>query len=207
MVSPGVSVKSRREQYTDATREALVEAATTLFSERGFAKTTLADVAAAAAVTRGAVYHHFADKRALFESVMERFEIQAVERIRASAARGTDPWDAAMRGLGAFLDQCCDPVYGRIVWQEGPLALGWQRWRECELRYGYGITEEFVSDLMRGGYLEPAPLATATRLVFAMIGETGLVLSEHSDPNAKAALRDECEAMLLRLLEALRVRS
>lgn len=201
---PGV-VKSRRAQYSEATREALIDAATTAFTERGFGGTALADVAAQAQVTRGAVYHHFVDKRALFEAVLERFEVGAVERVREQARTGTDPWDAAMRGLAAFLDQCCEPVYGRLVWQEGPIALGWQRWRECEMEYGYGLTEQFVRSLLDAGELPPAPVTTVTRLIFGLIGETGLALSEVSDMDAKWALRDECEAVLRRILEGLRV--
>jgi len=200
-------VKSRRELYSEATREALIDAATDLFVERGFSGTALADVAASAQVTRGAVYHHFTDKRALFEAVLERFELQAVARIREGASTGTDPWDAAMRGLAAFLEQCCDPVYGRLVWQEGPIALGWQRWRECEMQYGYGLTEEFVSALIQHGILTPTPLTTATRLVFALIGETGLALAEVSDVAAKQTLRKEYEAVIRRILEGLRVAS
>jgi AcrR family transcriptional regulator len=199
------TVKSRRAQYSEATRQALIEAATGLFVERGFSGTALADVAAAAQVTRGAVYHHFADKRALFEAVLERLELHTIELVRERASAGRDPWDAAMRGLEACLDQCCDPVHGRVVWQEGPLALGWKRWRECELEYAYGLIEEFVSTLIDSGYLPPAaPLTTVTRLVFAMIGETGLALSEVADIEEKLRLRAEYEATIRRILEGLR---
>ena len=198
-------MKTRRELYSEATREALIEAATGLFVERGFSGTALADVASAAQVTGGAVYHHFADKRALFEAVLERFELQAVHRIRERASTATDPWEAAWRGLEAFLDQCCDPVYGRLVWQEGPVALGWQRWRECEMEYGYGLTEDFVAALISSGMLEPVPLTTTTRLMFALIGEAGLALAEVSDPEDKQALREEYQAVIRRVLEGLRV--
>jgi len=201
----GDPVKSRREQYSDATREALIEAATAMFVQAGFFATALADVAASAQVTRGAVYHHFADKRALFEAVLERLERQALDRVRRQASTGADAWDASMKGLAAFLDQCCDPVYGRLVWREGPIALGWQRWRECELEYAYGLTEQFVSALMQAGDLPKLPLTTTTRLVFALIGEAGLALSEVSDPDGKQALREEYEAAIRRILEGLRV--
>ena len=205
MSSGRCPIKSRRAQYSEATREALIDAAAALFFERGYSRTALADVAAAAQVTRGAVYHHFTDKGALFEAVLERLELEVMGRVRAQASTGTDPWDAAVRGLAAFLDQCSDPVYGRLVWQEGPIALGWRRWRECEMEYGYGLTEEFVSSLSDSGYLVPAPLTTATRLVFAMIGETGLALSEVDDLDEKRRLRGEYEATIVRILEGLRV--
>jgi AcrR family transcriptional regulator len=120
-------VKSRRELYSEATRAALLDEATTLFAERGYAGTSLEDVASASQVTRGAVYHHFAGKQALFEAVLDRHEGRATAEIAAAAATATDPWDAAMLALDAFLTQCCDPTYGRLVWLEGPAALGWHR--------------------------------------------------------------------------------
>ena len=112
-------VKSRRELYSEATRAALLDEATTLFAERGYAGTSLEDVASASQVTRGAVYHHFASKQALFEAVLDLQEERATTEILA-AATAADPWDAAMLALDAFLTQCCDPVYGRLVWLEGP---------------------------------------------------------------------------------------
>src|SRR5258708_6372832 len=124
-------VKSRREMYSEATRAALLDEATTLFAARGYASTSLEDIASASQVTRGAVYHHFASKRALFEAVLRAQEAGAVARITA-AATAADPWEAATLALDAYLDQCCDPVYGRLVWLEGPAALGWHRWRVCE---------------------------------------------------------------------------
>ena len=97
-------VKSRREQYSEATRNALLEAATALFFERGFGRTALEDVAAAAQVTRGAVYHHFTNKQQLFEAVLDSLESQAKQRVTAATAGVADPWESAMAGLDAFLE-------------------------------------------------------------------------------------------------------
>lgn len=206
MQAPDEPVKSRREQYSEATRTALLDSATALFAEKGFAGTALSDVAAAAHVTRGAVYHHFADKQALFEAVLERFEIAAMQRIAAAGVSGEDTWDAALRGMGVFLDQCLDPVYSRIVWREGPSALGWHRWRECEHEYGFGLVQEFLRMLVADGQILPVPIRSASGLVFAMFGEAGLTLAE-ADESERPALRDELEAVLRRILEGLRVKS
>src|SRR5262249_1811120 len=111
-------VQSRREMYSEATRAALLEEATALFAARGYAGTSLEDVASASRVTRGAVYHHFASKQALFEAVLDMQEERAMAVV-VTAAAASDPWEAAMLALDAFLDQCCDPTYGRLVWLEG----------------------------------------------------------------------------------------
>lgn len=198
---PGV--KSRREQYSEATRTALLETATALFAERGFRGTSLEDVASSTQVTRGAVYHHFASKRELFEAVLGALETRATERIAAAAGAAEDAWDSAMIGLDAFLDQCCDPVYGRLCWQEGPVALGWDRWKECEEKYAYGLTAQFVRSLMDAGYIEQASPEVATRFLFALLGAIGSMLADAGEAD-KPRVREECATLARRLLTGLR---
>jgi len=170
-------VRSRRELYSEATRAALLEEATRLFGTRGYAATSLEDVAAASQVTRGAVYHHFDGKRALFEAVLDAQETRALATITA-AATAADPLEAARQALDAFLDQCCDPVYGRLVWLEGPAALGWHRWRECEQKYAYGLVERFITALVDSGYLPDRATGSLVRFCFWMLGGAGLALAE-----------------------------
>lgn len=197
-------VKSRRELYSEATRSALLEVATRMFAERGFARTSLEDVAVAIQATRGAVYHHFDSKQALFEAVLEDLERHAVERIAAAAAGHDDAWDAALAGLDAYLDECCDPTYGRLSWQEGPVALGWTRWMECAKKYGYGCVERFMHATAEAGYLPPAPLPTLTGLVFNLLAGAGHAIAEAPAAD-KRQVRDECADLMGRMLSGLRV--
>ncbi|MGH3368115.1 MAG: TetR/AcrR family transcriptional regulator [Nocardioidaceae bacterium] len=194
-------VKSRREQYSEATRAALLDAATTLFFERGFGGTALADVATAAQVTRGAVYHHFTNKQDLFEAVLEELEATTKARVSAAAADLSDPWEAGLAGLDAFFEQCCDPVYGRLVWQEGPVALGWARWKECEEQHAYGQIEGFVRALRDAGMIE-GPLDLTTRFCFHLLGAAGQVLAEADDEH-KQQTKQECAELIRRLLSGL----
>jgi AcrR family transcriptional regulator len=197
-------VKSRRELYSEATRAALLEEATALFAERGYAGTSLEDVASASHVTRGAVYHHFASKRALFEAVLDRQEARATEEIIAAAA-AADPWESAMLGLDAYLTRCCDPVYGRLVWLEGPAALGWHRWRECEQDYAYGVVERFIRALIEGGYLAGRAVDTQVKFAFWMLGGAGLALAEAPEPD-KPRLRDEWGYLIRRTMAGMRIK-
>ncbi len=170
-------VRSRRELYSEATRAALLEEATRLFGTRGYAGTSLEDVAAASQVTRGAVYHHFDGKQALFEAVLEAQETRAIAQITA-AATAADPLEAARQALDAFLDQCCDPIYGRLVWLEGPAALGWLRWRECEQQYAFGLVERFITALVDADYLPDRAAGSLVKFCFWMLGGAGLALAE-----------------------------
>jgi len=196
------TVKSRRDQFSEATRAALLDAATRRFATLGFAGTSLEDVAADIQATRGAVYHHFSSKKALFEAVFQKLETNAVDQAAKAGARGQDAWQGALLALDEFLEQCCDPVYGRIVWQEGPLALGWACWIEEEQKYAYGLVEQFVRTLLEGGYLIPVPLDTTTQLAFGMLGAAGQALSaapRDELPRIKAEYQEVIAHMLIGL--------
>jgi AcrR family transcriptional regulator len=197
-------VKSRRELYSEATRAALLDEATALFAERGYAGTSLEDVASASRVTRGAVYHHFASKQALFEAVLDLQEARVTAEV-IEAASTADPWDAAMLALDTYLTHCCDPVYGRLVWLEGPAALGWRRWRECEKDHAYGLVERFLRDLVDDGYLRDTAFDSLVRFSFWMLGGAGLAVAE-APPEDKPRVRDEWRYLIGRAIGALRVR-
>ncbi len=196
------TVKSRRDQFSEATRAALLDAATRRFAELGFAGTALEDVAADIQATRGAVYHHFSSKKALFEAVFEKLETDAVERSAEAGARGTDAWQSALFALDTFLDICADPVYGRVVWQEAPIALGWARWEELENKFAYGLIEQYVRGLIEGGHIEPTPLETTTRIAFSMLGAAGQALAG-AEESEKPRLKSEFAAVIGRLLAGL----
>jgi AcrR family transcriptional regulator len=197
-------VKSRRELYSEATKAALLDQATALFAERGYAGTSLEDVASASQVTRGAVYHHFASKQALFEAVLDQQEARVTAEVIAAASTA-DPWDAAMLALDTYLTHCCDPVYGRLVWLEGPAALGWHRWRECEKDHAYGLVERFIRDLVDGGYLRGTAFDSLVRFSFWMLGGAGLAVAE-APPEDKPRVRDEWRYLIGRAISSLRVR-
>jgi AcrR family transcriptional regulator len=196
------TVKSRRDQFSEATRAALLDAATRRFATLGFAGTSLEDVAADIQASRGAVYHHFSSKKALFQAVFERLETEAVDRAAGAGARGADPWQSALLALEEFLDHCCEPVYGRVVWQEGPLALGWSCWLEEEQKYAYGLVETYVRALLDGGHVVAVPLEPTAQLAFGMLGAAGQALAAaplEQRPRLKAEYRDVIARMLVGL--------
>lgn len=194
--------KSRRDQFSELTRTALLDAATRRFATLGFAGTSLEDVATDIQASRGAVYHHFPSKKALFEAVFEKLEHEAVLLSEEAGARGTNAWESALLALDAFLMVCSDPQYGRVVWQEAPIALGWTRWEELEHKFAFGLIEEHVRGLLAGGHIEPLPLDTMSRIAFAMLGAAGQALAR-ADEGDKERLRDEYRLVIGRLLAGL----
>ena len=194
--------RTRRDQFTAETRAAVLEAATRRFATLGFARTSLEDVAADIRATRGAVYYHFPSKKALFEAVFDKLETDAMQRSRAAGARGTDPWQQAFLALDAFLDTCSDPVHGRVVWREGPIALGWAHWEELENEFAFSLIQDHLTALMAGGHIEQLPLDTMSHIAFAMLGAAGQALARAEEED-KPRLRDEYRQVIARMLAGL----
>lgn len=194
-------MSSRRQEHTEETRRALLGAARTLFGTRGYAATSLDDVAQAARVTKGALYHHHEGKRQLFEAVVEELEAEVVARVVAAAARGTTAWDRALRGLEASLDACLDPAYRRIVLQDAPVVLGPDRWRELEGRYSLGLMRATLDALMADGTLRPRPPELLARVLLAAELQAAQAIAESPDP---PAARRQAGELLRDLLSGLR---
>jgi AcrR family transcriptional regulator len=110
-----VSVKPLRARQAEATRNLLIAVAREHFTEQGYPATSIDDIIQQAGVARGALYHHFAGKEALFRAVYEEVEGEVVARVMAAAASETSPWDALRAGLSTFLDACLEPAFRRIV--------------------------------------------------------------------------------------------
>ena len=122
-VDGDAAVKSLRVRQAEATRQLLVEVARENFTQHGYAATSIDDVINQAGVARGALYHHFPGKEALFRAVYEEVEGEVVARVLAVAAAQPTPWDAVRAGLAAFLDACLEPSFRRIVVLESVSVL------------------------------------------------------------------------------------
>lgn len=197
------TTKSRREQYSEATRTALLAAATQRFAEHGFAGTSLEDIAGDIQATRGAIYHHYANKSALFAAVFEQLELEAMALADAAADQVSDPWAAAFAALDAFLERSCDPVYSRIVWIEAPTALGWMHWQSAGEKLAYGHVERHIKILLDRGAIDPQPLEPLTRVMYGALGAAGMALAEAADED-KPRLKAEYAAIIGRMASALR---
>jgi AcrR family transcriptional regulator len=200
---PKVTGGSRRAQYSASTKRALIEVASKQFSEHGYGATSLDAIVAGARVTKGALYHHFSGKQGVFEAVFAKVEDDASKTIK-SALRGTnDPWDKARAGLRAFLEVVQQPVYQRIVIQDGPAILGYERFREQEERSSYAIVQEIVGSVLDASTYELAePMKqTFSRIFFGAMSAAGESVTTAPDPKEAVA---RIEAAILFILEGLK---
>ncbi len=198
MVQPA---RTRREEYSDQTRRALIDSAMTLIAERGYSGTSLDEITSRARVTKGALYHHFPSKHALFEAVFDARERDVISEVNAALQQHRDPIAMVRAGLSVFLDVCLDPGYQRIVLQDGPSVLGYERWREREEKYTLGVVRGVVVSLLQTGDYPPLPVETVTRMLFGALAAGASAIAGAGD---KEQVREEVETTALLILEGLR---
>ena len=173
-----------REIRADETRAALLRTARSLFSEHGYAGTSTEAIVTSAGVTRGALYHHFRDKRDVFRAVFEQIEGEFVDASAALWSPDADPWTNLRAGCAAFLDSCVEPDVQRIVLLDGPSVLGWDTWREIEEQYALASIGAALKLAMRAGMIPRRPVMPLAHLVLAAINEAGLLIAQADDPTA-----------------------
>lgn len=190
--------RSRRTQAerTAATRGALVEAGRTLFSTKGFAEVGTDELARAAGVSRGALYHQYGGKLGLFEAVLEQVEHDLVAVVAQALDSVADPWGALTTGVDAWLAASADPVEHRIALVEAPAALGWARWREIGHQHVFGLVEATLQGLVDSGAARPVPVAALAHVLVGALGEGSLYVAAADDADtARAEVREAVLAL------------
>jgi AcrR family transcriptional regulator len=185
-----------------ATKDALIAAARPLFASDGFGRDGTEAIVRAAGVTRGAMYHHFADKTELFAAVFETVEAEVTARIGAAVAASgeTDPIAAMRLGARTWLDACAEPEVHRIVLLEAPAVLGWERWREIGMRYGMGLVQALIAHAIEVGRIPKQPVAPLAHVMIGALDEAALYLAR---ADARKRARREVGAVIDRLISSI----
>jgi len=197
-----MSPRRRQQDRSAATRTALITAARQLFTERGYAAVPAEDIVATAGLTRGALQHHFGDKRELLRAVFEQLETETTSQVATAIAGAADSWAAATRGLSAFLDACQDPAVIQIALTDAPAVLGWAEWRAIEAEHGLGLITAGLDQAMAEGVIIAQPVSVLAHLILSAVIEAALLVARAPDTHAARA---DAEQALLALLTGLRV--
>jgi AcrR family transcriptional regulator len=198
-----MNIKRRTQaERTAATRDALVTAGLELFGARGYADVGTEEIVRTAGVSRGALYHQFADKTELFAAVFQAVEETTSARIvTAVTAAGPDDPIAAMRlGTGAFLDICTEPEMARIMLVDAPAVLGAQRWTDISTEYNMGLVEQLIARGIELGRIAPQPVVPLARILLGAVREAALYIAGAPDP---AAAREQAGAVLNGIIESI----
>ncbi|AWS44935.1 TetR/AcrR family transcriptional regulator [Streptosporangium sp. 'caverna'] len=191
-----------RARQREQTRQTLLRESRRLFATLGYGAVGLSEIVRAAGVTKGALYHHFDSKAALFRAVLEEVQQQVAQTVAATAEAHDDPWTQFTAGCQAFLTAGTDPDVQRIMLVDGPSVLGWNEWRALDEAASARHLAEALTALIEGGVIAPQPVAPLTHLLSGAMNEAALWLAGSANPDDLTDAR----AALSRMLEALRVR-
>ena len=184
---------NQRVEQGQATRAALIDVATGLFATNGYEATAIPAVLDAAGVSRGALYHHFNSKEALFEAVLQAVEAQATLKVTRAARGATDPLDGLRRGCAAYLAMCRDPVVRRISLIDAPAVVGWERWREIDEQYSFGLIKAAIAAIAADGRVKPELVDVMAHVVLAALLEVALLVARADE--GRLAIRRGQEAI------------
>ena len=188
--------KDARAAQGAATAKTLRRQARKLFTKKGYSGVNTEELVESARVTKGALYHHFANKKELYHAVVEDVEQELVEKLEAAGA-GRKPWDRLPAMCRAYLDACRDPALARMLVLEAPVVLGWKTW--CNLEQKYEVAA-FARCLGAAGALSE-PAETLAQVILGALTTGARVIATSANPDKARA---EVERTIDRLLAGLR---
>lgn len=196
------SKRRTQEERSAATREALIAAARKLWGLRGYADVGTPEIATAAGVTRGAMYHQFADKATLLRAVVEAVEQDVMARMATLVAEagGTAPADAIRAAVDAWLEVSADPEVRQLILLDAPSVLGWAEFRDVAQRYSLGMTEQLLTEAIKAGQLADQPVRPLAHVLIGALDEAAMLIATADDPKR---MRGETRQVLHRLIDGM----
>jgi len=195
-----MSVKPLRQRQAEATRDLIVSVARELFTAKGYAGTSIDEIARQAGVAKGALYHHFSGKDALFRAVYEVVQAEAVTAVLAAAGAETEPWAMVRAGLSAFLDACLDPAFRRIVVLESVVVLQHDVFEGGVEPVELPMLRSVLAPLVDGHVLAGVAADPLAHVTLGGLYGAALYIARASDP---AAARREVDVVLDTLVRGL----
>lgn len=177
-------------------------AARALWGARGYAAVGTPEIAEAAGVTRGAMYHQFPDKAALFLAVVEAVEADVMTRLAqaVAASAATTPAAALRSAAESWLVVADDPEVRQLLLLDAPTVLGWDGFRDVAQRYSLGMTEQLLSAAMQAGQLPHQPVRALAHVLIGALDEAAMVIATADDPDQARA---DVGVVVHRLLDAM----
>jgi AcrR family transcriptional regulator len=195
---------AKQAERRAATTEAILTSARRLFGTQGFAATTMDEIAAGARIAKGAVYHHFKTKEAVFEAVFDLVSRDLVVEIDGAARAEKDVLAAMVAGTQHYFAATAKGPTGQIILRDGPAVLGWERWREIDAQHFGGKMPRALSMAMEAGLIAKQPVEPLARLLLGAVTEAAVACAGRTDIARAGA---EYARAFKSLVEALRLRA
>ena len=185
-----------------ATRQLVISRAKQLFADKGFNDVSIDLVLKVTKLSKGALYHHFSGKEALFAAVLEDVEATIAETVSAASQGATNPLDALRAGCDAWVRLVLeDPVVRRIAVIDAPSVLGWQAWRELEGRYALGLLQTALKVASHAGCFPASHVSVYASMLLAVLNEMAMTLARAQDQKKAGRMaRDAIELVVSSLM-------
>jgi AcrR family transcriptional regulator len=197
-----VSVKRHRERQAEATRDLLVGIARERFVEQGYAATAIDDIVQRAGLAKGALYHHFSGKDALFKAVYDVVLAETAEAVLAAALAEHDPWAAVRAGLSGFLDACLQPAFRRVVIIDSVTVLAANAWEGGMEGVELPMLRTVLTALVDSDALPGVALDPLAHVALGGLYGSALYIARAADPQAARAQADTVLDVVLRGVRA-----
>ncbi|GKW10483.1 TetR/AcrR family transcriptional regulator [Pectobacterium sp. IFB5596] len=180
----------------EETRATLLATARKVFSERGYADTSMDDLTAQASLTRGALYHHFGDKKGLLAAVVEQIDAEMDERLQAISDTAEDDWEGFRCRCRAYLEMALEPEIQRIVLRDARAALGGAS--PDSQRHCVESMQRLIDNLIRQGVVAEADPQALASLIYGSLAEAAFWIAQGEDGTARLAQGVTALELLLR---------
>jgi AcrR family transcriptional regulator len=163
-----------------ATRHLIASTARTLFAEQGYEAVSTEAVRRACGISRGALFHHFPTKEAMFTAVLEAVEESVATHMLTAAGTASNPLDALRAGCAAWLNlAACDPGVRQIVLTDAPAVVGWRAWREIDGAHGLGLLRRALAAAAEHGRVPADRVELYAQGLLALLIEMALLVASN----------------------------
>jgi AcrR family transcriptional regulator len=186
----------KQAERSSATRLAIIEAAGLLFTERGYSATSITDILEATELSRGALYHHFPSKEDIFSVVFLKTSADAIRRAGKRIKPSETPLASLIAGCLAWIDIATEPTIARVLFQDGPLALGWERCRTLEETTSLAVMRRSIQAAVDSGEIHVESIDIGARLINSLLAEAALDLLRTGGRSRKRQMVSMITAMI-----------
>lgn len=165
---------------TEETVQLLLQTAKRHFATHGYAKTALEDIVNDSALTRGAVYHHFKNKKGLFYAAVESVQKKIAQNIEQQASMSSDQWEQLYLGCKTFIESAIDPNHKQIILIDGPAVIGWNEWRRLDANHSMRLLYTQLEQMQKNGCFPNVLIAALTHSLSGAMNESALWIAEQN---------------------------
>jgi len=171
--------------FSTTNRERLIVEARRLFAERGFAEVSVDEIAAAADLTKGAVYYQFKDKTDLFRAACQAVMDDVSDAVDAAGRKLTiTKLEGLVTGGPRMFDAYGAPEAQRLLFIEAPAVLGFKAWLEMLEPSGMCLVADGLNNWVDAGHLPRDQVPALSHLLFGAFIQGALRIASAADPAA-----------------------